>query len=108
MKTLTITFASQTDMDDALRQITKARDYAARGGQLGVLGQALLLTTLVRAKSIETEDQKADPDFIYCVKSILRETDRKMNVRKDFNLMVAREGLKRGLEKLEPTTNKKV
>ncbi len=59
MNQLTIQFASKTDLQDALRQINKARDYAARGGQLGVLGQALLLTTLVRAKSIETEDQKA-------------------------------------------------
>ncbi len=51
---ITITFASRADFDQALRQITKARDYRARGKQLGTLGQGLLLSTLERAELVAT------------------------------------------------------
>ena len=97
---ITITFASRADHAQALKQITKARDYKARGKQLGCLGQGLLLSTLERAERVAT-GHELDADFVYCLKSILRETDRKMDVRKDFSLMVYREGLKRAIETTE-------
>jgi len=54
MNTITITFASRADHAQALKQITKARDYRARGKQLGTLGQGLLLATLERAERVAT------------------------------------------------------
>ncbi len=105
MNQITITFASKLDLETARKQIDKARDYHARGGQLGVLGQALLLNTLVRAKAIETGDQKAE--LISASKGLLRETARPMNVKKDFSLMVYREATKRAIETLETNTKGK-
>lgn len=52
---ITITFASAEDYQDALRQITKAREYAYRGNQLGALGCSILLRTLERAQSITSK-----------------------------------------------------
>lgn len=49
MNSITITFASQADHDQALRQIEKAKAYAYKDSQLGAIGCALLIRTLERA-----------------------------------------------------------
>ncbi len=100
MNTITITFASRADHAQALKQITKARDYRARGKQLGTLGQGLLLSTIERAERVTT-GHELDADLRYCIEGILRETDGNMNVRKDFSLMVYREGLHRAIAATE-------
>ena len=46
------------DFDQALKQITKARDSRARGKQLGTLGQGLLLATIERAERVATGHRK--------------------------------------------------
>lgn len=62
MNSLTITFASREDHDQALKQMLKAQEYSYRDSQLGAIGLSLLSRTIERARAIESSNQTVKPN----------------------------------------------
>ncbi len=84
MNSITITFASRSDFAQALKQITKARDYRARGKQLGTLGQGLLLSTIERAERVTTGH---DSELFLTLRAIRRDCDAAFHGETDIGYM---------------------